>query len=67
LYLPPEAVNSLSSDIRNFQHGGAAGMLNYSLFSTRNEYGGSDKTRYSQANLKRVLTHLTGRFAVITS
>lgn len=52
LYLPPEAVNSLSSDIRNFQHGGAAGMLNYSLFSTRNEYGGSDKTRYSQANLE---------------
>ncbi|WP_220710743.1 fimbrial biogenesis usher protein [Enterobacter cancerogenus] len=52
LYLPPEAVNSLSSDIKNFQHGGTAGLLNYTLFSTLNEYGDSDSSRYSQANLE---------------
>jgi outer membrane usher protein FimD/PapC len=52
LYLPQEAINSLSSDVKNFQHGGTAGMLNYSLFSTRNEYSGSDTNRYSQASLE---------------
>nr|WP_281960282.1 fimbrial biogenesis outer membrane usher protein [Enterobacter mori] len=52
LYLPEEAINSLSADIKNFQHGGTAGLLNYSLFSTRNEYSGSDSSRYSQASLE---------------
>jgi len=54
LYLPPEAINSLTSDIKNFQHGGVAGMLNYSLFSTKSEYTGSDSdsSRYSQASLE---------------
>lgn len=54
LYLPAEALNSLSADVKNFQHGGTAGMLNYSLFSTKNEYSGSDSSsnRYSQASLK---------------
>ena len=54
LYLPAEALNSLSADVKNFQHGGTAGMLNYSLFSTKNEYSGSDSSsnRYSQASLE---------------
>ncbi|HDR2753595.1 TPA: fimbrial biogenesis outer membrane usher protein [Enterobacter asburiae] len=52
LYLPQESINSLSADVKNFQHGGTAGMLNYSLFSTRNEYGDSDSNRYSQASLE---------------
>ncbi|MEG0825653.1 MAG: fimbria/pilus outer membrane usher protein, partial [Oscillospiraceae bacterium] len=52
LFLPPEALNSLNGDIRNFQHGGAAGMLNYSLFSTNSEYDGGDSNRYSQASLE---------------
>ncbi|WP_447856339.1 fimbrial biogenesis outer membrane usher protein [Enterobacter sp. WI-ESBL-E8] len=54
LYLPPEALNSLSADVKNFQHGGTAGMLNYSLFSTKSDYSGSDSSsnRYSQASLE---------------
>ena len=52
LYLPAEAVNSLSSDIKNFQHGGTAALLNYSLFSTHNDYGDNDSSRYSQASLE---------------
>lgn len=52
LYLPQEAINSLTADVKNFQHGGTAGLLNYSLFSTRNEYGDSDNSRYSQASLE---------------
>ncbi|MCI2290021.1 fimbrial biogenesis outer membrane usher protein [Enterobacter sp. I4] len=54
LYLPPEALNSLSADVKNFQHGGTAGMLNYSLFSTKSDYSGSDgsSNRYSQASLE---------------
>lgn len=54
LYLPQEALNSLSADVKNFQHGGTAGMLNYSLFSTKSDYSGSDSTsnRYSQASLE---------------
>ncbi|MBM3070170.1 fimbrial biogenesis usher protein [Lelliottia sp. RWM.1] len=52
LYLPQEAINGLDTDIKNFQHGGTAGLLNYSLFSTRNEYEGSDASRYSQASLE---------------
>ncbi|WP_336284894.1 fimbrial biogenesis outer membrane usher protein [Citrobacter arsenatis] len=52
LYLPPEALNGLNGDIKNFQHGGTAGLLNYSLFSTRNEYEGSQSNNYSQASLE---------------
>lgn len=54
LYLPQEALNSLSADVKNFQHGGTAGMLNYSLFSTKSDYSGSDSSsnRYSQASLE---------------
>lgn len=52
LYLPLEALNGLNGDIKNFQHGGTAGLLNYSLFSTRNEYQGSDSNNYSQASLE---------------
>lgn len=52
LYLPPEALNGLNGEIKNFQHGGSAGMLNYSLFSTRNEYQGSESNSYSQASLE---------------
>ncbi|HEP0498255.1 fimbrial biogenesis usher protein [Enterobacter kobei] len=52
LYLPAEAVNSLSADIKNFQHGGTAALLNYSLFSTHNDYGDNDTSRYSQASLE---------------
>lgn len=52
LYLPPEALNGLNGEIKNFQHGGSAGMLNYSLFSTRNEYQGSESNNYSQASLE---------------
>ncbi|QLO15376.1 fimbrial biogenesis usher protein [Citrobacter freundii] len=52
LFLPPEALNSLNGDIKNFQHGGSAGMLNYSLFSTRSEYQGSESNTYSQASLE---------------
>lgn len=51
LYVPQEAVNSLTADVKNFQHGGTAGLLNYSLFSTRNEYD-SDSSQYSQASLE---------------
>lgn len=54
LYLPQEALNSLSADVKNFQHGGTAGMLNYSLFSTKSQYSGnnSSSNRYSQASLE---------------
>lgn len=54
LYLPQEAINSISADVKNFQHGGTAGMLNYSLFSTKSDYSGSDSSsnRYSQASLE---------------
>ena len=52
LFLPQEAINSLTADVKNFQHGGTAGLLNYSLFSTRNEYGSSESNRYSQASLE---------------
>ena len=52
LYLPQEAINSLTSNIKHFQQGGTAGLLNYSLFSSRNEYGDSDNSRYSQASLE---------------
>ncbi|HCZ9099648.1 TPA: fimbrial biogenesis usher protein [Klebsiella michiganensis] len=52
LYLPPEALNGLNGEIKNFQHGGTAGLLNYSLFSTRSEYQGSDSNNYSQASLE---------------
>ncbi|MGK3225318.1 fimbrial biogenesis outer membrane usher protein [Enterobacter soli] len=54
LYLPQEALNSLSADVKNFQHGGTAGMLNYSLFSTKSDYSGNDSSsnRYSQASLE---------------
>lgn len=52
LYLPEEALNGLNGDIKNFQYGGTAGLLNYSLFSTRNEYDGGDSSRYSQASLE---------------
>lgn len=52
LFVPMEAVNSLTADVKNFQHGGTAGLLNYSLFSSRNEYDGTDSNRYSQANLE---------------
>ena len=52
LYLPPEALNGLNGDIKNFQHGGTAGILNYSLFSTRSEYQGSESNNYSQASLE---------------
>lgn len=54
LYLPQEAINSLSADVKNFQHGGTAGMLNYSLFSTKSDYSGNDSSsnRYSQASLE---------------
>lgn len=52
LYLPPEALNGMNGDIKNFQHGGIAGLLNYDLFSTRSEYGGSDTNLYSQASLE---------------
>ncbi|MGK4352654.1 fimbrial biogenesis outer membrane usher protein [Enterobacter sichuanensis] len=54
LYLPAEALNSLSADVKNFQHGGTAGLLNYSLFSTKSDYSGSDSSshRYSQASLE---------------
>lgn len=51
LYVPQEAINSLMADVKNFQHGGTAGLLNYSLFSTRNEYN-SDNSQYSQASLE---------------
>lgn len=52
LYLPPEALNGLNGEVKNFQHGGTAGMLNYSLFSTRSEYQGSESNNYSQASLE---------------
>ncbi len=54
LYMPQEALNSLSADVKNFQHGGTAGMLNYSLFSTKSDYSGNDSSsnRYSQASLE---------------
>ncbi|MFX2610479.1 fimbrial biogenesis outer membrane usher protein [Enterobacter mori] len=54
LYLPQEAINSISADVKNYQHGGTAGMLNYSLFSTKSDYSGSDSSsnRYSQASLE---------------
>ncbi|MDU5358466.1 MAG: fimbrial biogenesis usher protein [Klebsiella oxytoca] len=54
LYLPQAALNSLASDIKNFQHGGMAGMLNYSLFSTTSEYSGNgrESNHYSQASLE---------------
>lgn len=52
LYLPPQALNGLNGEIKNFQHGGTAGMLNYSLFSTNSEYDGGDSNRYSQASLE---------------
>lgn len=52
LYLPPEALNGLNGEVKNFQHGGTAGLLNYSLFSTRNEYDGSESNNYSQASLE---------------
>ncbi|MEI9482759.1 hypothetical protein V5093_14005 [Enterobacter cancerogenus] len=51
LNLLPETVNSLSPDIKSFQHGGTVGLLNYTLFRTLNEYGDSDSSRDSQANL----------------
>ncbi|WP_148653617.1 fimbria/pilus outer membrane usher protein, partial [Klebsiella pneumoniae] len=42
----------MNGDIKSFQHGGIAGLLNYDLFSTRSEYGGSDTSLYSQASLE---------------
>ncbi|MBA8254139.1 hypothetical protein HVY16_15220 [Escherichia coli] len=38
IYVPEQALNSLAGDIKNFQQGGTAGLLNYSLYSMRNEY-----------------------------
>ena len=52
LYLPPEALNGLNGEVKNFQHGGTAGLLNYSLFSTHSEYEGSNSNNYSQASLE---------------
>lgn len=51
IYLPEEALNSLNGDIKSFQHGGTAGMLNYSIFGTRNKSGDSDAQHYAQMSL----------------
>ncbi|ARC40102.1 fimbrial assembly protein [Citrobacter braakii] len=52
LYLPETALDNFAADSKNFQHGGTAGLLNYSLFSTRNEFQGGDSRQYSQASLE---------------
>lgn len=52
LYLPEEALSNLSGEIKSFQHGGTAGLINYSMFSTRSESEGSATNRYSQASLE---------------
>lgn len=51
IYLPEQALNSLAGDIKSFQHGGTAGLLNYSLYSMRNEFDG-DNSSYSWADLE---------------
>ncbi|MDV5030447.1 fimbrial biogenesis usher protein [Escherichia coli] len=51
IYVPEQALNSLAGDIKNFQQGGTAGLLNYSLYSMRNEYE-NDNRSYSWADLE---------------
>lgn len=52
LVLPQDAVNSLMTDSKKFLHGGVGGLLNYSIFSTQNDYGDNGHNRYSQASLE---------------
>lgn len=52
LYLPKEALSGLSDEIKNFQHGGTAALMNYSIFSTQSKNDGGDSNRYSQASLE---------------
>lgn len=52
LIVPPDALDNNASAERNYSHGGSAGLFNYSLFSTRNEYNGGDSYNYTQADLE---------------
>ncbi|ECF1701843.1 fimbrial biogenesis usher protein [Salmonella enterica] len=52
LFVPPQALDNLLFSARNFQHGGTAGLFNYELFTSRNEYDGSQTSTYSQATLE---------------
>lgn len=51
IYLPEQALNPLNGDIKSFQQGGIAGLLNYSIYSMRNEYD-NDSRSYSWADLE---------------
>ncbi|HAU5602743.1 TPA: fimbrial biogenesis outer membrane usher protein [Citrobacter koseri] len=52
LTVPPDALENSASREKNYSHGGSAGLLNYSLFSTRNEYNGGDSHNYTQGDLE---------------
>ena len=52
LFLPTEALESQAIASQSFNHGGAAGLFNYELFSTRNETSGSTSSNYTQATLE---------------
>lgn len=50
LLLPDEALELSDSSVNESQRGGAAGLINYTLLSSRSEFGGQNSD-YSQATL----------------
>lgn len=51
IFVPAEAMDNGFYATKYYAHGGAAGLVNYSVFSNYNEYGSGGNSTFSQGNI----------------
>lgn len=51
IFVPADALDNGFYAAKYYSHGGAAGLVNYNVFSNYNEYGSSGKSTFSQGNI----------------
>lgn len=54
IVVPEEALAVVATELADYEKGGTAGIFNYDVFSTKNNFAG-DSTNYSQASLEEGL------------